>query len=319
MRAAVVKSLGQPPVAGELPEPTRGEGQALIEVKAAALNPFDLVVASGALYSPPPLPFAPGAEGVGVVVEGDRLSPGARVRFQGMAGALAERVAADEAGVIELNGDLPDEVVAGLGVAGMAALLALEWRAQLRRGETVLVLGATGVVGALAVQIAKILGAARVVAAGRDRDALSATREHGADATVQLDGQAPEQLGAEFQAAADGPVDVIVDAVWGVPAAAATYAAAPGARLVNIGQSAGPVAALPSAMVRSKLLTILGHTNLLAPPELRTAAFERLLDHVARGELSLPYETIPLAKVAEAWERQSHSPHRKLIVRVAES
>jgi NADPH2:quinone reductase len=220
----------------------------------------------------------------------------------------------DEAALIEVTEDIPDAIVAGLGVAGLAAWLSLRWRAQLAAGETVLVLGATGAVGQLAVQIAKLLGAGRVVAVGRNSAALARARELGADAVVRLDGRGPAELAAEMEQVSDGPVNVIVDTLWGEPAVAAAFAAAPGARLVNLGQSASPTAPLPSAPLRGKLLTVLGHTNLLAPSQVQQAAFGRLAGHVASGELSLDCEAVALTEISDAWRRQAKSPHRKLIV-----
>jgi NADPH:quinone reductase-like Zn-dependent oxidoreductase len=312
MRAAVIHSLGEPPVAGDLPEPTRNEGQCLIEVRAAALNPLDLLVASGNFYGgTPEVPYAPGVEGVGIVVEGERFPQGTRVRFEGLSGGLAERVVSAEAGLMPVPDGIGDAAAAGLGVAGLAAWLSLEWRARLAPGEKVLVLGATGAVGRLAIQIAKMLGAGAVVAAARNTKALA---ELSADATVVLDDRGTTALAAEITEAAGGPVDVIVDTVWGEPAVTATAAAARGARLVNIGQIAGPVAALPSAALRGKLLSVLGHTNLLAPPELRATTFDRLARHVAQGDLILPHDVVDLTAVTEAWRRQQASPHRKLVV-----
>lgn len=320
MRAAVVREAGAVPVVEEVGEPARGDGQALVEVLAAPVNPIDLSIAAGRFYAgPPQTPYVPGAEGVGRVVEGDALAPGTVVRFEspagyGRDGAMAERVAVEEAGAIPLPEGVDETLAACLGVAGLAAWLALEWRARLQEGETVLVLGATGAVGQVAVQGAKLLGAGRVVAAGRDAEALAYAAELGADATVELRGSVREMERALAQAAGGAGYDVIVDPVWGEPAVAAARAAAIGARLVNLGQSAAPEATLPSGAVRGKLLEVLGHSNAFAPPEIKRTAFLRLLEHARAGSIRLDYERLPLERVAEAWERQAGSPHRKLVL-----
>src|SRR5919198_5670006 len=201
MRAAIVREVGALPEPGELPDPTPSSGEALIEVRAAALNPIDLAIASGRFYAgPPQVPYAPGREGVGVILQGRATQPGTRVRFErdtgyGANGSLAELIVVDEDALVPLPDDADDTIAAGLGIAGVAAWLALQ-KGELQRGDTILVLGATGAVGQVAVQGAKLLGAARVIGAARNTDALAHTRELGADAVVPLgDGD----LGASFK------------------------------------------------------------------------------------------------------------------------
>ena len=191
MRAAVVREVGATPELAELPDPKRGDGEALVQVRAAALNPIDLATASGRFYAGPPhVPYAPGREGVGLVLEADTVAPGVRVRFErdvgyGANGSLAELIVVDEAALVPLPDEADDAVAAALGIAGLAAWLALA-KADVPKGGTVLVLGATGAVGQVAVQGAKLLGAGTVIAAARNADALERTRELGADALVPL-------------------------------------------------------------------------------------------------------------------------------------
>ncbi|HEV2076198.1 MAG TPA: zinc-binding dehydrogenase, partial [Thermoleophilaceae bacterium] len=201
------------------------------------------------------------------------------------------------------------------GIAGLAAWLPLEWRARLQEGETVLVLGASGAVGQVAIQAARILGAGTVVAAARSGDGLERARVLGADATVRIeDAVQPEELAEAIVEAADGPIDVTVDPLWGEPAVAAAHAAAECGRIVQVGQSAGARAELPSAPVRGKLLAVLGHTNLKAPREVVADAYRRMTGHAAEGRLEVEHEVLPLDRVAEAWERQTAFPHRKLVL-----
>jgi NADPH:quinone reductase-like Zn-dependent oxidoreductase len=250
-----------------------------------------------------------GGEGVG------RLPDGRIAYFdspQAPFGSIAERCLIAEEHAIPLPDGLDPALAVCFGVAGLAAWLALEWRAQLQPGETVLVLGASGVVGQLAVQGAKLMGAGRVVAAGRSREGLAPALEHGADAAVILPQAA--DLAQAFRESAGGDINVIIDPVWGEPAAAAVEAAAEGARVVQLGQSAGATSELSSAAIRGKLLSILGHTNFRAPPEVKRAAYRRMAEHGAAGELTVDVEQLPLERVQEAWERQAASPGHKLVI-----
>lgn len=154
MRAAVIAAYGQPPEVRVWPDPTPGPGQTLIENRAAALNPVDLKIASGSYYlGAPPPPYVAGAEGVGYVLTGATVKPGTRVWYEtGPAGgAFAGSTAVDDARLVEVPDGIEDSLAATLGVAGLAAWDALARRAALHPGETVLVLGASGAVGAFAV------------------------------------------------------------------------------------------------------------------------------------------------------------------------
>ncbi|MEJ7717022.1 MAG: zinc-binding alcohol dehydrogenase family protein [Thermoleophilaceae bacterium] len=319
MRAARLDSLGETPVPAEMDEPRRGEGQALVEVAAAPVNPIDLAVASGQFYAAgDQTPYVPGLEGLGRVVEGESLAPGTRVYFGakgglgGSDGSMAERTVIDEATAIEVPEGTDDALAACFGIAGLAAWLPLEWRAELQEGETVLVLGATGAVGTIAVQAAKLLGAGRVVAAARDADALERLRPLGADAVVDL--SSVDDAAEAFRDAAEGTVDVTLDPLWGDPVVAALEASSPFARVVQIGQSAGAEATVPSAAVRGKPLAILGHTNMAAPQEVKAAAYRRMVEEAAAGRLKVEYETYPLDRVTDMWEAQAAFPRRKLVL-----
>lgn len=311
MRAAIVREYAATPEVGEFDDPAAAGGQAVVEVLAAGLNPVDLRIASGQYVTgPPPLPHVAGREGVG------RTPDGARVYFDGAIapyGSFAERSLIEVDAAVPLPDGLDDGLACALGIAGLAAWLSLDWRAGLRHGETVLVLGASGVVGQIAVQAAKLLGAGRVVAAGRSAERLERAAELGADATVQIG--AVDDLAAAFEAATEGRLDVVVDPLWGEPAAAAVAAASPNARVVQLGQSAGATATLPSATIRSRMLAILGHTNFGVPPAERAAAYQRLAEHAAAGRIEVDVERVPLERAPEAWERlRSGAPHQKLVI-----
>lgn len=281
MRAAILSAYGGTPAVGDWPEPEGGA-----EVLAAALNPVDLRLASGTFYGGrPDLPYVPGGEAI------VRL-PGGRAAYVARPAALAERIAVDPATAAPVPEGLDPALALACGVPGSTALAALE-RADLREGERVLVLGATGAVGAFAVQLARLLGA-QVVGAARNASGEM----------IVLDA---------IEGA--GPFDVVVDPLWGAPAEAAVRALGPHGRLVQLGQSAGAEATLASGDVRGRNLRILGLALVTYDPLRRRALFERVVTHAAAGELAYPAETYALDDVASAWERlASGSPGAKLVV-----
>jgi NADPH2:quinone reductase len=313
MKAAVLEEIGGTPVHRDFDEPQRGAGQSLIEVMAAPLNPVDIWIAGGKHHAgPPPVPSVIGREAVGRVIESDTIETGTRVYAPVGSGGMAERVAAPDDELVELPDGVEDALAASFGVAGLAAWLALAWRGNLQEGETVLVLGATGAVGMIAVQGAKLLGAGRVVAAGRSEEGLERARQLGADATVRIGAEG--DLAEAFAEACAGKLDLTIDPVWGAPAAAAIQATSFMGRLVQIGQSASPESTIASGAVRGKLLSILGHTNFAAPAEVRRDAYLTMVRHAAAGELTVDYELLPLERIAEAWKRQAASPGHKLVL-----
>jgi NADPH2:quinone reductase len=225
---------------------------------------------------------------------------------------MAERATIGDAHAIDVPDGADPAVAAGLGIAGLAGWLPFAWRAPLKGGENVLVLGATGSVGIVAVQTAKLLGAARVVAAGRSKAGLERALEHGADATIGLDaGGLVEAMKDAF--GGEGP-NYVFDLLWGEPASAAVQAAVPWATVVNLGQSAGATSELASAAVRFKSLSILGHTNFAVPPNELAAHYRRLVEHVVAGDIRFEVERVPLESVADAWRRQAEGAGAKLVV-----
>jgi NADPH:quinone reductase-like Zn-dependent oxidoreductase len=308
MRAAVLHEYGVPR-ADEFDEPTSGSEQAVVEVLAAGVNPVDVAICAGRFYAGrPPLPSIAGREGVGVL-------DGGRVYFDAPIapfGSMAERALIDPSSTYPVPDRLEDGVAVALGISGLAAWLALTWRAQLKEGEHVLVLAASGVLGQIAVQAARLLGAARVVAAARSQEGLERCLELGADAAVRL-GE-PDDLAGAFTEAAEGRIDVVVDPLFGEPLVAAINAASFGARLVQVGAGAGADATLPSAAIRGKLLVIMGHTNFAAPPEIKRDAYRQLADAAARGELRVDTDPLPLEQVGEAWDRLASGSHKKIVL-----
>ena len=306
----MIERYGEPPVLRDVPEPTV-DGATLVEVIAAPLNPVDLSIASGKFYAgSPPTPYVPGGEGIGRLLQNGK--PGPRVYFRAVLpnGALAERAVVSQSQTVPIPDSVPDGVAAALGTPGIAAYLALTRRAQLKAGETVLILAASGVLGSCAVQVARLLGAGRIVAGARDEQQLARARELGADAIVDL--KQTDGLSDRIREASGGQLNVVIDPVWGVPGVAALEAMSPFGRSVQLGQSAGPEAVVKSGILRGRYLSILGYTNFLVPWEEQAAAYWTLVDWATSGKLKVEFEVLPLEAAPDAWKRQASSPHRKL-------
>lgn len=306
----MISELGRPPELADRPEPS---GEAIYEISAVSLNPIDINVGAGRYFGGhPELPYVPGCEGVGRAPNGGRVylfSGGLGLSRDGL---LAERSAAPADLGIPLPDAVSNEIAASCGIAGMAGWMPIAWRAPVRKDDCVLVLGATGTVGLVATQAAKLLGARRVVAVGRNPGRLKRAAELGADVTVSLQ---EDDLVAAFREAAggDGPTH-IVDTLWGPPAVAAIQAASPGWRLVQIGQSADAEVTLASAVVRGKMGELYGYTDFAVPRNTFREQYLRLVGHAAAGEIVFDIETYPFERVAEAWERQAAGANAKLVV-----
>jgi NADPH2:quinone reductase len=305
----MITAYGEPPELGETTLPEPGPGQVSVAVELAGINPVDIAIASGNFDAgAPELPYTPGLEGIG------RTPEGRQVWFdvpQLPVGSFSTHCVIDQSRAIELPEDVDSAQAIAFGVAGMAAWLGLEWRGGLKPGETVLILGAGGVVGQIAVQAARLLGAGRVVAATRSERGRDRARELGADAVLGTDGDVSE-LARAFREETDGGADLVLDGLWGVPAEAALASIAAGGRLVQVGNSAGREAALLAGPLRGGLVSILGHRNFHAPREVQAEAFRTMCAHAVEGRLEAGCEVMSLDQVAEAWLRQQQSPGVKL-------
>jgi NADPH:quinone reductase len=311
VRSARIGELGQAPVVDETGEPAAAAaGETLVTVEAVALNPLDLTVGAGAFYGGhPPLPYAIGCEAAGRIEDGSPVYLFGDGRGVSKPGFAVERVAVPHDLPLPLPSAVDPAVAAAAGIAGIAGWVAVAWKAQVGPGDRVLVLGASGAVGLVALQAAKLLGAARVVAAGRDPARLGRAAELGADRLVAL---------GDVDALADAfdgeGFTVCIDPLWGEPLAEALAAAAPFARIVHLGQSAGAAAPLRSADVRGKELTVLGHSNFALTAAERGRAHLELLEHVAAARIAVDVERYPLERVAEAWQRQRSGAGGKVVV-----
>ena len=308
MNAAVVSVLGQPPKYLPFREPDPDAGEVLIHVRAAGLHPVVKSIAGGAHYiSGGQLPMVPGIDGIGI-----REDTGARVYF-GFArrpfGTMSERTVAPIARCMPIPEGLDDPVAAAIPNPGMSAWLSLKERAGLAPSETVLINGATGVAGRLAVQAARHLGAKRVIGTGRNLDSLGA----GAlDAAIQLE-QPEDEIRKALAAEFDQGIDVIIDYLWGRPAELILETLAKSfrpdrtrsVRMVEIGDSAGKTIALAGATLRSVDLKLLGSGFGSVSVDGVWDAISNLFSLAAKGELTIDIERIPLRSVESAWNSKS--------------
>ncbi|GAA1846558.1 quinone oxidoreductase family protein [Asanoa iriomotensis] len=306
-RAAVVSRAGEPPRVGDRAVPVAGEGELRVAVTAAPITPLDLLCASGTSYfGVPACPYVPGVQGVGLLEDGTPVWFPTDAGMKPGDGSMAEHAVVPADGVAPLPPDVDHRLVAALGLSAVAAWHALTDRGGLTAGEQVLVLGAGGVVGQAAIQVAKLHGARRVVAAARSTAAQERAHRAGADAVVAIH---PDDdvtaLARRLGDACDGPVDLVLDPVFGMPVAAALRTLCVGGRLVNLGSAAAETAPLDSATLRSRSLRVLGYTNNELSPAQKARTLSEIATHAAAGRLRVAYEEVPLEAATDAWQRQA--------------
>lgn len=306
MKAAVVNVLGQPPRFQDFSEPTPADGEAMVQVRAAGLHPIVKALAAGSHYAGKgEVPMIPGIDGVGTLDDGRRVYFGfARAPW----GTMCERTVASLARCLPLPDNIDDLQAAAIANPGMSAWLSIKERAALKPGERILILGATGVAGQLAIQAARHLGASHIVAAGRNLDALASDKP---DAVVSLT-QSEDAIREAFTAEAKQGIDVIIDYLWGRPTELLLEAlarcfdpnAARSTRLVEVGESAGKTISLPGATLRSIDLKLMGSGFGSFPLQRVLDAIPTLFTMAAAGNLRVAVDPIPLAEVESAWGRR---------------
>jgi NADPH:quinone reductase-like Zn-dependent oxidoreductase len=305
MHAAVVRSFDRPPryESCPIPEPD-GPEETLVDVLAVGLHPRVRSGAAGSHYtSTGTLPMIPGVDGVG------RLPDGRRVYFaadDATGGTMADQAVVDVRRTLPLPADADIAKVAAAMNPAMSSWVALRRRVRLQPGQSVLVLGATGSAGAMAVQVAKRLGAGRVVGAGRNPGRLAGLPAIGADEVVALDDDPAVTASRLAKAAAE--VDVVLDYLWGEPTALAITALltarADRSRAldwIEIGAMAGPAVELPSAALRSANLRLQGSGQGSVSPRLYLAELPSLVEEIDAGTITVNVRPVPLAEVEAAW------------------
>jgi NADPH:quinone reductase-like Zn-dependent oxidoreductase len=311
MKAAIVTSPGIKPNYGEFQSPAWREGLEVVTVIAAALTNVTKGRAAGSHYSSDNhYPFVPGLDGVGT------LADGRRVYFampEAPFGAMAEQTLVDPHRTIALPDNLDDVPAAALANPGMSCFAALVERAHFQAGEIVLINGATGAAGLVAVQVAKHLGARKVIVTGRNAQELETLRSFGADVVTPFDLR-PENLQgvggfeqALTAAFADG-LDVVIDYLWGTSARTIIVAVAKAiedahpVRFVQVGEASREPVELPGAALRSSAIQIMGSGLKSVPLSKLLEGVRQTFDLAAHSKLYLPTQAVPLSSVTENWE-----------------
>jgi NADPH:quinone reductase-like Zn-dependent oxidoreductase len=323
MKAAVIAKPGIVPAYGDFEEPVAQPGQEIIAVKAAALTHLTKSRASGEHYSSEHVyPAIAGVDGVGQTAGGRRVYFALPVP---PFGAMAEKTPVRASQCVPVPDNLDDVSAAALANPGMSCWAAFAARAQLKRGEAVLVNGATGAAGRLAVQIAKYMGAGRVIAAGRGREALESLKSIGADGIIPFNltpghPESAQELEAALEPEFSAGVDVVIDYLWGPSAAIILTAAAKAGRdavpmrFVQVGSISGDNIRLPSAALRSSSTVMMGSG-------INSVSMEGLLDaiekvfHAARpAKLQVNTKTVPLSEVEKTWNADTGSSRVVLVI-----
>jgi NADPH:quinone reductase-like Zn-dependent oxidoreductase len=317
MKAAVVTGAGRPPRYADFSEPTLAAGEARITVTAAAISQVVRSRASGQHYSSSgQFPFVAGVDGVG------RLDDGSRVYFvmpRAPYGSMAERATVPTAHCLALPDELDDMTAAAIANPGMSSWAALEERARLKAGETVLINGATGASGRLAVQIAKHLGAGKVIATGRNLDALKSVAALGAEVIIPLiddDATLDDRFSREF---AQG-IDVVLDYLWGksaerlLVAGAKAGAEAVPIRFIQIGAISGADITLPSAALRSSAIVLMGSGIGSIPFDRLVRAIGGLFRATVPAGFKIATHPVPLSDVEQAWARDDSAGRTVLTI-----
>jgi len=305
MKAAIIVEPGKAPIYGHFNDPLPAPDEVLITVSAAALSNVVKSRASGKHYSSSGnLPFVVGIDGVG------RLPDGRRVYFvlpKPPFGSMSEQTVVALSQCIPLPDGLDDMTAAAIANPGMSAWAALRYRAKFTAGETVLVNGATGAAGHLAVQIAKHMGAKKIIATGRNTQALHALKSLDADVIIPLgssDDEFEDALQTQFQAG----IDIVLDYLWGASAERTIIAAAKAGkeaepiRFVHVGSVSAPNITLPSAALRSSAIELMGSGIGSIPLENLISSIKDLMQAAVPAGLAIATKTVPLSEVASVWD-----------------
>jgi NADPH:quinone reductase len=304
MKAAIIAERGALPTPAEFDRPTAQAGSVLIDVDTAGLGGWDTL---GAYRLGVQYPCVIRGEGVG-----RRVGDGRRVYFGERSvapfGAWAERTVVPAAEVWEVPDDVDDRTAITLGIAATGAIVPLQ-QANIKSGENVLILGATGTLGRIALQLARRFGAGYIVGASRSQSALGQIKQQGlADEVVVLGGA--DDVAALKAASKDG-FDVVLDLVCGQPLLNALKATRWQARIMTIGTGAGRQINLDMADLLFRTLSVVGTGQ--RPPQDREAIWRGLLEMNRRKKFEVEYVEYPLSKVGEAWQAQQKGVHAKII------
>lgn len=317
MKAAVLHRLGTAPKYEDYPDPVpENKEQVLITVKAASIKQLDKLKASGKHYtSNPTLPFIVGFDGAGI------LADGTRVYAPGITGMMAEKALIDKNKWVPLPDNIDFKTAAALPNMLMGSDMALLYRAGIKRGDVILINGATGVTGQVATQIARLHGASKVIVTGRNPESLQELKELGADEVVSLL-QGDDLFIRQLTIIQDAtPIDIVLDYTWGHPmelifSVLGSSVIHP-VKIVSVGEMAGAAITLSSGFLRSHPIEILGSGIGSITPEQITSYMKEVLPSLfelaADGKIKLHIEPVRLKDIEEAWQKKYPSGVRAVI------
>jgi NADPH2:quinone reductase len=320
MKAAVLHNFGETPRFEDFLDPIPNPDEILVHVKAVALENVDKAMAEGSHFASRQflsvLPAIVGFDGIGMLEDG-RL-----VGFGGVKapyGAMAEKTVVPRAYTVPVPDGVDAVTAAALPGSALTSLFPLKWGARLQPGETVLINGATGISGKLAVQIAKLLGAGRVIGTGRNEESMKQIRELGADTVIDLK-QSDTRLLDEFKEQAGNGYDVILDFLWGHPTEILIKTLVPSelripkpVRLVQIGEKAGSTINLSADSLRTSGLEIRGGAAGITP-EAMGEGTDQVWEWLKAGKLHMDIEQVPLKDIESAWKRADFQGKRIVVV-----
>jgi NADPH:quinone reductase-like Zn-dependent oxidoreductase len=316
MKAAVITGFGEVPKYTDFADPVPADGEVLVDIKASVLENFDKGTVSGKHYSSnslyPQFPAIVGTDGIGMTADGKMVGFG---QIRAPFGAFAEKAVAGY--TIPIPEGIDPASASAIPASTLTSYLPLKFSAKLQPGETVLINGATGVSGRIAVQVAKMLGAGRVIATGRNKKSLNLLPGLGADAVIDLK-QEDGDLAKAFTA--EGGIDVVVDFIWGHPAEVLIGTFIPReagfakrrVRYVQIGEKAGSHISLPGSALRTSGLELMGIGKLSF--EVVQEEMKQVWSWIAAGKLYMEMERVPLSAIADAWRRDDLEGKRLVIV-----
>ena len=322
MRAAVLHAFGEAPRYEEFPDPIPEQDEILVQVKAVALENIDRALAKGTHYASrqflPTLPAVVGSDGIAMRDDGQFVGFGG---LRPPYGALAEKAVFPKMYQVLIPDGVDAATAATVPGSALTSLFPLKWGAKLQPDETVLINGATGFAGKLAVQVARLLGVKRVIGTGRNAVALEKLRDLGADAVIDLKQSDENVLEAFKQEAGASGYQVILDFLWGHPTELLTEALVPRElsfakhhiRLVQIGEMAGPTISLAAEALRTSGLEILGAGSGLTPESIAEGT-QQVWEWIKASKLQADIERVPLKEVERAWKRTDIRGKRIVIV-----
>jgi NADPH:quinone reductase-like Zn-dependent oxidoreductase len=319
MKAAIIRNFGEVPQYRDFPDPIAAAGESLIHVKASVLENFDKGTARGTHYSShklfPQFPAIVGKDGIGMTEDGKLVGFGA---LRPPYGAFAEKAVSQH--ISPIPDGIDPALAAALPRSILTSLLPLKYSARLQPGETVLINGATGVSGRIAVQVAKMLGAGKIIGTGRNEKSLKLLSELGADTVIDIS-QPDEKIREAFMAEdAVKKINVVVDFLWGHPAELLINTFIPKEagfarrtiRYLQTGEKAGSHLSLPAAALRTSGLILMGIG--MIPMETLGEEMTHVWNWIREDKFYMEIERVPLAEIATAWQQDNLAGKRLVII-----